>query len=257
MSRRSKSVLFVLAHQDDESMTSTRIDWEVSAGHRVFCVFLTDGAGRGADPERRDRESLQVLARLGVEEANVFFLGSRHGLPDGDLADHVERAYGLFEDTMAPHTIERVYCMAYEGGHPDHDVAHMLSLAFARRRGLLGRTWQMPIYNGYRMPWKLFRVHAPLPLRVRRCDRRLPFLFAMRHAFVWTGYPSQWRTWLGIFPDFFLQRAVFRRESIQSVDLRAVTERPHSGPLLYEKLMGVDYERFRLAVDPFVAEHLS
>ena len=53
------------------------------------------------------------------------------------------------------------------------------------------------------------------------------------------------------------RRVLLRRERIQSVGLSRLRERPHSGPLLYEQLFGLEYDRFRSAAAGFVAEHLS
>ena len=72
-------VLFVFAHQDDEVGAVSRIAFEVRAGHRVWCAFLTDGAKK-VRPGVRDAESLRVLRRLGVAGDRVAFsVGSARG----------------------------------------------------------------------------------------------------------------------------------------------------------------------------------
>ena len=98
---------------------------------------------------------------------------------------------------------------------------------------------------------------SPLPLPTRRCDRRLPARAALRASLVITRYPTQWRSFLGLFPEYLVQRGLLRRETIQAVDPALLADRPHPGALLYERLMGFPYARFREAVDPFLARHLS
>ncbi len=255
--RTERNALFVLAHQDDECFLSTRIERELASGRGVFCAFLTDGAAKGVTSAVRDAESRRVLGRLGVPESNLLFLGSAHGIPDQGLPERLDAALQLLEAALAGHAVHRVYCFAYEGGHPDHDASHLVAVAFARRRHLLARTWHTSAYNGHGTPGKLFRVQAPLRRAVRHCQRRLPAALAVRHAFLCFRYTSQWRTWLGLFPEFFVKRALLRRETLQGVDLPALRARPHPGPLFYERFFGFPWERFRAAAEPFLERHLG
>ena len=242
-------MLVVLAHQDDECIMSSRIEREIAWGHAVFCVFLTDGSGHGVSPRVRDRESRRALTRLGVPAQNLFFPGSARSIPDGRLVLHLDDGLRLLEEAVGHVPFHRVYCLAYEGGHQDHDASHLIALAFAKRRRLLLRTWQLPLYHGYRTPWKLFRIASPLPGAPRGFERRLPVAEAPRHALLVLRFPSQWRTWLVLFPGYLLQRGILRRERILRVDPGATRRRPHEGSLLYERLLDFPYETFRTAAD--------
>ena len=161
-SQVAKNILIIMAHQDDEVAFSTRISHEIYHGNRVTCFYLTDGAGNGDNPQRRDRESLAALHSLGVKEADIHFLGSTNAIPDGNLAAHIQSAYNLLENSVSDTKFHRIYCMAYEGGHHDHDACHMIALKFSAKRHMLNRTWQMPLYNGYRTRKKIFRVLVPI-----------------------------------------------------------------------------------------------
>lgn len=247
----------MLAHQDDEFAVSTRIARELASGHRVACVFLTDGAARGCAPARRDAESLRALRRLGVDPGWVRFPGGPGRVPDGRLPLHLGRGLALLEQAVQGLGIRRIYTLAYEGGHQDHDAAHLIALAFARRHGLLERTWQAPMYHGAGRPGRLFRVHAPLRENGRPLERRLGRAEALRHALLALSYPSQWRTWLGLFPGFAWSRGLRRREWLQPVDRAAFRRRPHAGPLLYERLFGFAYEEFAAAARRDLGEHLA
>jgi len=255
--RRSKNALFVLAHQDDEVFLSTRIERERRSGHVVWCAFLTDGRARGADSARRNAESRRVLGRLAVDPDHVLFAGSEQGIPDGDLPHHLEASLGVLSGRLAGVAVERVYTTAYEGGHQDHDAAHLVALAFAGARGLIGRTWQAPTYNGFRMPWRLFRVQQPLAGPRRRCIRRLDARAALHHALLPAHYPSQWSAWMGLWPGLALERLALRRETLLAVDLARARRRPHEGPLLYERRTAWTYAAFATAAAPFIAHHLT
>jgi LmbE family N-acetylglucosaminyl deacetylase len=249
--RPPRHSLFVFAHQDDECLLSTRLAAEVAAGRRVHCVYLTSGVRPDASSAVRDAESRAVLADLGVAAEDAHFLGSTHAIPDGSLPLHLLRAEHLLEEAVGHHPIRRVFSMAYEGGHQDHDAAHVAAVVFASRRGLLRRTWGIPAYQGHRLPWILYRVATPLPGRPRRV-RRLPRQLAWRHAWIVWRYPSQRRTWAGLFPGLFVQRALRRREVLIPADAEAIRGRPHPGSLLYERLFRFPYERFRQGVDAYL-----
>lgn len=241
--------LFVFAHQDDEVIASTRITRELQGGNRVRCVYLTDGAGRGVDPAVRDAESLAVLADLGVGRADVV-MGER--VPDGDLPLHLDTALGIVEAAAAGEP-DRVYSLAFEGGHQDHDASHLVALAYACRHGLLRRTWQLPFYTGSGAPGKLFRVMRPVP-GLPACARRLPRDQALRSARLATRYPSQKRTWIGLAPEYLLRRGLQRREILQPV---TVPPRPIAGTPLYDALFGYPQARFDQAAAPFLGRLLG
>ncbi len=254
--RRRKTVLFLFPHQDDESFCATRIARELEHGHQVYCLYLTDGSGNGTDPEVRDRESIRVLGRLGLPREHLHFLGSRDRVPDGALVEHLESSLVRVREVFDARPLHRIYCLAYEGGHQDHDASHLLALAYARQRSLLGRTWQIAVYNGQGLPWILFRVDHPLDLPVRRCDRSLSFATGLRHALFSMRYPSQWKSFLVLFPEHFFKRVLLRRESFQAVSPELVYAPPHPGRLLYERLYRFPYARFEHAAAAFLASHL-
>jgi LmbE family N-acetylglucosaminyl deacetylase len=255
---RRKHVLFVLAHQDDEVMISPRLAREAEAGHRVHCVFLTNGRGvRGVPPAVRDEESSRILASLGVTRADVHFAGTARDIDDLRLIDHLDEALGLLEDAVGSQPIRRIFTLAWEGGHPDHDAVHAIALAFAARRGLLGRTWQFPAYHGRNLPWKLFRVVTPLQRGTRRFQRRLRPGEALRHSLLCWRYASQRRSWLGLFPELAVQRGLRRREVLDAVDLRALLRPPHEGALLYERLFGASWSRVGARVASFASTHFD
>lgn len=252
--RSIRHALFVLAHQDDECIMSTRIAREIASGHAVTCAYLTDGGGKGVPAAVRDEESRAVLSELGIPPAQQRFIGSDERIPDMALVLHLDRAWCALERLARADPVTRIYCLAYEGGHQDHDAAHVLALLLARRYGLLHRTWQVPFYDGRHTQGRLFRVHRAPPSEGRQLVRRLGWIEAARHLALCWRYPSQRITWIGLLPDLVLQRGLRRREILLPVDLERIQERPHPGTLLYERMQGFPYDRFRSAVDRFLAE---
>lgn len=255
-----ENVLCVLAHQDDEFAMAPRIGHEVRAGNNVRCVYLTDGAAYGADSEDRNAESLRALGELGVPKESVVFLGSAHGIKDGELIHHLERGLRILEEQAGDFPIDQLYCLAWEGGHADHDASHLIALAFAKKRALLERTWEFFFYNGYRVPRKFFRVLRPLADatgRRRRRVRRLSLREGMRCALLCRFYKTQRKTWLGLLPEASLRLILLRKELMQAVSPEALRERPHAGPLLMETRFQVKYESFFQLAKDFYRVHFD
>ena len=134
-------VLFVFAHQDDEVGAFSRIAFEVRAGHRVWCAFLTDGAKK-VRPRVRDAESLRVLRRLGVAGERVAFLADGAGrIADGTLVHALQRSRVMLLDWLRARALApaRIYTLDWEGGHHDHDATHLVTLSVARDLGVARR----------------------------------------------------------------------------------------------------------------------
>lgn len=255
--RAPKNVLFLFAHQDDEWFLASRIEREREWGHDVYCAYLTDGGARGTPSRVREEESRRVLAGLGVAPERVRFLGNDCGLADGQLVVRAEEALRGLSHAFSEVRFRRLYVLAYEGGHQDHDACYAIGLAFARERGLLRRTWQSAAYNGRRAPGRFYRVLDPLPTAGRLSRRRLSLGGGLRHSLLGLAYRSQWRSIVGLLPGFFIERAVLRREVLHVADPAAPGSRPYEGKLLYEIMQRFPFPRFREALSSFVDRHLS
>lgn len=234
------NVVFVLAHQDDEVACASRIRFCIARGDRVICVFLTDGASRVAS-SIRDDESRAALKQLGVDD--VRFIGSREQIADGTLPDHLERALALLErETNA----DEVVTLAWEGGHQDHDAAHLVAAVFAQRRGI--RCIELPLYNGHNAG-PLFRVNHPLG--DGWASRPLPLREKLATLRLLRFYRSQRSTWLALGPLLLLARS---REFTRVADLQRAATRPHRGSLLYERRFHYPYDRFAAHAATFLQQ---
>ena len=237
-------VLVVLAHQDDEYFALPWIAKEIAAGNDIACVFLTDGGTR-TDPDTRNKESLDALCSVGVRSHRVAFLGTEHSIHDGSLSRNLGVAYEHLETWLEQNSfrVARVYSPDYEGGHPDHDAAHLIAFRASSRRGVVSDAWSFSLYNCYRSRKPVFRtlriIRRPGARFVRYSIVR-GFGYAM---FCWR-YRSQRRTWLGLFPESFLRRVFLRTEWVNPFDGARLRERPHDGELLYEWMFGARHFEF-------------
>jgi LmbE family N-acetylglucosaminyl deacetylase len=231
-----QTVLFLFAHQDDEFGVFQRILDELDTGAKVVCAYLTSGTVGGRSTKERNEESLAVLRRLGVHDDNVLFIGEQLKIDDGTLVHRMDAAANWLKswvDSCA--ALFRFYVPAWEGGHPDHDSLHAVGVAVANRAGLLRSARQYSLYNGYKRSGPLFNVMRPLPMNGP--IELVPVPWAHRGAFLrhCLSYPTQRKTWIGLFPFVLAHYLVGRGDAVQGVSYERVMSRPHEGPLYYER----------------------
>jgi LmbE family N-acetylglucosaminyl deacetylase len=160
----AETALFLLAHQDDEIAFAPLLARFKAEGAPVRVVYLTDGGGGRATPAVRSEESTRALSSLGVQPSEISFLGVEQSVPDGMLFQHLSRAFDELEtQCYSIGALGDIYTLAWEGGHPDHDAAHVVGMALAVARDRAGRAWQAPFYRARDNGPPLFRLFAPLP----------------------------------------------------------------------------------------------
>ncbi|WNV06080.1 PIG-L family deacetylase [Candidatus Methylospira mobilis] len=229
------AALFLFAHQDDEFGVFQTIVDEREKGHRVCCAYLTDGGFNGVSPQRRNRESLSVLQRMGVQPQDVFFAGDRVAIPDGKLHEHLAAAAGWIDNWLAGFTQVVSICVpAWEGGHHDHDVLHAITVVIAERRSMTDYVRQFPLYNAHGCVGPFFKVLHPLPLNGPVEETAIPWGNRFRFLRNCLGYPSQAVTWMGIFPFAVFHYLVSGKQALQPVLSARLNIRPHDGVLYYE-----------------------
>lgn len=236
MSAGQSAALFLFAHQDDEFGVFQKIIDEQGGGNRVFCVYLTDGVFEGKSSRRRNRESVAVLTRLGVQEDDIFFAGHTLSIPDGGLPDHMSSATEWLKNWLgAGRSMAAIYVPAWEGGHQDHDALHAVAVMAARMTGLMKIVRQFPLYNGYKCSGPLFRVLLPLPENGTVDAVKVSWPSRLRFLRYCLAYPSQTISWIGLFPFVLLHYIFHGTQSLQAVSLERIRQRPHAGPLYYER----------------------
>jgi N-acetylglucosamine malate deacetylase 1 len=247
--------LIILAHPDDEFFCSEFVVDEVAEGRAVHCVFLTDGAFNGQSARRRMDETLRGLRRLGVPESHVHFIGVQCGIPDGSLHLNLHGALAALRQAQ-PAVPGRIYVTAWEGGHQDHDACYVLAMCLASETGCQD-VRQFALYNSRQLPGPWFRVMTPLPENGPVTERHVGLSGAFRYLARAGGYPSQWKTWLGLLPFAAWRLVRHRAIAWQSASAMRLAERPHAGTLLYEKRGFVRYEDVRAHIDAFLAGSYS
>ncbi len=227
--------LYVFAHNDDELSAFLRLRDDVRQGREVHVAWLTESLFR-ARPGERPRESTRAMALLGVPAERLHFLGASLGVTGNGtllvrIADVIERLTALVHE-LAPGTIATT---AFEGGHVEHDAAHVAAVLAARRAGSTARLVEVPWYNGYRS--RTIAFFRPLPGAGPHESDRVGIAELKLFWRLVRCYPSQApQLWPGL--GGALAALARRGAPFRALPARSYLERPHAGRLLYERELG-------------------
>lgn len=230
--------IFFFAHQDDEFGIFQKIIDERQNGNRVICAYLTNGDSKGcaATILKRNQESLKILTKLGVFSEDIFFAGNILSIPDAQLPYFLETASRWVKDCFDKFSgINTIYIPAWEGGHHDHDALHALLVNIADERNILSVVKQFPLYNSYRLHGPFFNVLSPLRINGKIENTKISWGNRIWFSHFCLSYPSQLKTWIGLFPFVAIHYIFFGEQALQQVSLRRTFEKPHNGDLYYEK----------------------
>ena len=248
------TVLYVLAHFDDEALAAPLIRRAAQAGQDQLFLYVADYRRPGS-ALRRLAESRRFLSGFGIAAGRVTHLGAETGWWDGELHRHATPAYERLR-AAAPPGLERIVTAAWEGGHQDHDICAAMAVKLAAERGGVPVD-QFSLYHGKGMPWIAYRGASPLAengpvqtvrLSAQECARWLGGLAAFR---------SQVPVWAGLLPATtltLLRQGEFRYQSLRP---ERIGERPHAGALHYERMFKTPYGTVRRAVDALAADGLA
>lgn len=240
------SVVYILAHCDDEYAALPLILEAKAAGHDQ--VFLYVAENRGADlPGRRMSEVRTFLAELGLPPGCADYVSQGSGAYDGQVHLHLPACLAALRRRLdAIPQVDKIVIAAWEGGHADHDACAALAAVLAAERGV--GIEQFSLYNRRGLKALPFQACAPIPENGPVRQVRLSPGQWLRWALLVRCYPSQATSWLGLWPSMFTGFLLRGGYGVQTLDPARLFQRPHAGDLLYERRFGVSYEAVAQAV---------
>jgi LmbE family N-acetylglucosaminyl deacetylase len=242
------STVYVLAHFDDEYGALPLILRDKAEGRAQRFVYNMDYRTQALAQTRFD-ETRRFLRRFGLDPESAVHLGRDTGVLDGSLYRDPGRAYAALKGAVAGFgPVDRFVTTAWEGGHPDHDLGAAMAVRLAGELGGAA-VEQFSLYNSPDLPWILYHGASPLPQNGPVHRMALTAADWRRWALSVADYPSQARTWLGLWPAMFVTLARQGDFRWQGLDAARIAERPHPGPLFYERMFKVPYAAVRQAVD--------
>jgi hypothetical protein len=243
------TLVYIFAHFDDEYCALPLIDAAREAGREQLFLYVADYDNARVRAQRHG-ETRRLLTWLGVDPDRAVHVGAGSGVADGGVHRALPVASAALEAALADVDVEAIVCPAWEGGHMDHDMCALLACGIARARGD-PPVEMVSLYNAPGLPAPFF--HGARPLSQNGPIRRFPlsardllrWMLAVR--FFWLQ-----RAWLGLWPTMFWTYWT-RGFGVQRLDPARIGERPHPGPLLYERMFKVPYAEVRAAADAFLS----
>lgn len=240
-----KRLLLVFAHPDDEFAVFPWIECAVREGSEVHAAWLTDGGWGGQDIGIRQRESVAVLESLGMRQDCMHFLGAQLGIEDGRLHASLGAATDALLELAAGMAATELMAPAWEGGHQDHDAAHLAACAVARRMRF--PAWEYSLYHGRGLPGPLFTVLSLVPRGGIVEDMRTTPRQRWSYVRQCLRYRSQVKSFVGLLPFYALRLCRARAFKRRAISHEATALRPHEGRLLYERRAGLSWNEFAAA----------
>lgn len=237
-------LVYVLAHFDDEYAALPLIREAQARGQAQQFLYLADYASPQI-AERRLAETHAFLRRFGLPPECAQHVGQGSGAQDGRLHRHAAELLPRLQAALsAMGPVERFVIAAWEGGHQDHDVVAALAARVAQGAPID----QFALYNRRGLGALPFQAGVPIPENgpVRKVGLSFGDWLAWAGAVI--DYPSQAKTWMGLWPSMFANYARLGGFGVQAFDPARLRERPHAGDLLYERRFGVGYEEVARAV---------
>lgn len=248
------STVYVLAHFDDEYAALPLLLRDRREGHAPWLLYVCDYATLDL-ARRRLGETRRLIANLGLNPERVVHVGAGKPILDGTVHDALDEAWTALIEALAPiGPVERFVIGAWEGGHHDHDACAALTVALARRADPPVPIDQFSLYNARHTPAPLFRAGAPIPENGPRLKVDLTPGQWLRYAARVRFFPSQAKTWLGLWPVMFAHFLLAGGYHYQRLNPSRIDQRPHPGVLLYERMFQVPYETVRSRLDAFLAQ---
>lgn len=248
--------IILLAHQDDEIAILPLI-MQYLMPNTTHVVYLTSGSHDGSSMPVRNNESIRTLTKLGIPLGNISLLGSLLGIADKTLCQNLGKIYPELKELMREKQIKTIYTMAWEGGHPDHDAAHILGVAVALSHGVMGNCWQIPWYNAVEAT-RLNRVKlfTPIPANGRVSYYSTSWYNRIRWLYRAVFYPSQVRILLWLYPYLVKYVISDGRIVLQPCAIERISQRPTNKQLRYEQNNFYSYRTFSGEVQSFIQKNI-
>src|SRR5690606_5233184 len=101
------------------------------------------------------------------------------------------------------------------------------------------------LYHAYKCPFRLFKVLSPLKFNGRVISSPLGWKERLLYVRLCLSYPSQFGTWVGLFPFVLTKLLLDGHQRTQFVSFERILERPHPGALFYERRGRFYWEELR------------
>lgn len=237
-----KNIYFLFAHQDDEIGVFQNIINE-NKKNRIFIIYLTKGGTTKKQMLLRNKESLNGLKELGVDSKNIFFINDIIDVNEIKLVFKIQKIIEILKKNFFKlYNPDVIYSHAWEGGHPDHDSAFLISYYFYKKLNI--KLYTFPLYNCENLKWPFFNAFVPVKKNGRILIKKYSKKNYIKLFKFMTSYKSQFFSLLGLYPFLLLRIFLFKTYFIQTMSKTEKLSKPHSNEIMYEQRKIMTWMRF-------------
>ena len=247
-----KRSIFFFAHYDDEFGVYEDIRIHIAQNIPLHIVYVTSSSLNGSKNIIREKESLLVLKKLGVDRRHISFIGKELSIPDLALKNHLIEAFIRCKSLIKKlGDVKTIYTHAYEGGHPDHDALNFLCSKLISTNKSIVNGWQFPLYCGPGLIGPFFFLFKPLKSNGKVTRKKIEKTYVRLYLKLIFTYKSQIKTFIGLFPFYLFHMIFIKNYIIQKINPKKKYERPHKGKLLYERRGMGSFKSLQLKMNEF------
>ena len=247
----NNNIFFIFSHQDDEFALFNIIENATKKQKNVFVFYLTTGLKNKKQNIKskllkRDKESLNVLLKLGVRRKNIFFIGKKLNIPVYNLYKNLNVVYNEIDKRLEKYAGKHiVYTHSWEGGNEDHDASYIIIKKLIFYKSKIVKAFEFSHYNNYNSKFLPFKVQKFIHNKKKIYETKIKTSYKIKYINYLFSYTSQLYLWLPIFPFVIFRILNNDYGNLRTIEKNLVIKKPHSGILLYEKLRKKKYLYFK------------
>lgn len=230
------NTIILIPHFDDEFFIIPVLLLKPSVYQNPLFVFLI------TDPHERASESRKFLESFGYQSDIFLFVGRDLHIEDGSVALRTKEISAYLLENLGLSCATKILTPAWEGGHPDHDACFIIANLLALETE--AKVTSYYTYNGFNTKWLFFRIMHPIPDSDVVVRTLVPLRLYLEILCRIRFFRSQWKTWLMFLPGLIWKLTSRRHVSLKTISIPWKLQRPHSGPLLYERYNRITFESF-------------
>jgi hypothetical protein len=125
-----------------------------------------------------------------------------------------------------------------------------------KKFNFLDRIYQYPLYNNKGCKLNFFKVLSPISENGKIIKIKINLRERIRYIFLFLQYPSQFLSWIGLFPFFFIKTLFYGEQQIQPVSFNRIYQKPHHGKLYYEVRRWTKWKQMKYKIRNFTKNNL-
>lgn len=236
-------VAIILPHQDDEIGIFNFLSKKKNSSTNIYFFYLTSGTFiKSKITKIRNLESIKVLNKFNISKKNIYFIGDDLNIYDQMLFDNYKKIIPILQSKLQKLKIDTLICPIWEGGHPDHDAAFLISKYMIKKLNIKN-FFQFPLYNKKKyIFFNILKFNSFKNFNYKK--KKYSVRLGLEYLLNIFKYKSQRKTFLILFQSLLLH-FLFRRYEIRTMYDNLPLKKPQEGMLWYEKRYKITYSKFR------------